>query len=295
MFGLTYCVREALASLWRRKGPTALSVLTTAIAMLVLGVFLVVAVNLDRAVAAWSAAAELTIYLRDDISQAQRVDINRTLAESALVAGREYVSKADALRRFRRDFPDLAASVATLEANPLPASLDVRLTPQLATAAAVESLAGRLRVAPGVADVRYDRQWLTRLAQIAGAIRWAGWLLGAILIAAAALTITTVVRLSLHARRDEVEIMTLMGAPVALLRGPLVVEGLLLGGGGAALAVAGLYGAHGALLPRIAAALPGLVESGFAAFLPWQAALALVAGGLVIGSAGGFAAARGVK
>lgn len=295
MHALAYCAREATSSLWRRKGPTALSILTTAIGMLVLGLFLVIAINLDRAVVAWSAAAELTIYLRDDITQAQRVDVNRTLAESALVAARVYVSKADALQRFRRDFPDLAGSVAALDANPLPASIDVRLKPALAAADAVESLAGRLRLAAGVADVRYDRQWLTRLARIARGIRWAGWILGAILIAAATLTIATVVRLSLHARRDEVEIMTLMGAPVALLRGPLVVEGLILGGGGAALAVLALYAGHGALLTRLAAALPGLVEHGFAGFLPWQAALALVAGGIGVGSLGGFAAARHVR
>ena len=83
-----------------------------------------------------------------------------------------------------------------------------------------------------MADVRFDRRWLERLGQIATGVRWAGWILGAVLLIASVLTVATVVRLALHARRDEVDIMQLMGAPIGLLRGPLVVEGILQGGAG---------------------------------------------------------------
>jgi cell division transport system permease protein len=295
MHALTYCLREAAAGLWRQRGSTLLSACTTGVGMLVLGVFLMLSFNLDRAVRAWSAAAEMTLYLRDDISAADRAEINRALAGSALVAGRTYVSKADALARFKRDFPDLAGNVAALELNPLPASIDVRLKPELAVGDAVESLAAQLRARTGVADIRYDRQWLLRLAQVAAAVGWAGWILGGILIAAAALTISTVVRLSLHARRDEVEIMQLMGAPVGLLRGPLVVEGLLHGAAGALLAVVVLYGGHAFLRVRVAASAPGFVESGWLSYLPWHMAVWLVLGGMVVGSLGGLVASRHVR
>ena len=162
---LTFCVREAAASLWRQRGSTVLSALTIAVAIAVLGAFLVVTFNLDRALASWSAAAELTVYLRDDITPEQRADLNRLLTGTSLVAGRTYVSKADALERFKRDFPDLAPSATALEQNPMPASIEVRLAPALATSDAVEALATRVGVAAGVADVRFDRQWLARLAR----------------------------------------------------------------------------------------------------------------------------------
>jgi len=87
----------------------------------------------------------------------------------------------------------------------------------------------------------------------------------------------------------------LMGAPVALLRGPLVVEGILHGGLGAAVAVVAVYGAHLLLRAQVAEALPGLVESGFFAYLPWTSALGLVAGGMAVGCLGGLAAARHVR
>jgi cell division transport system permease protein len=295
MRALLFCAREAGASLWRQRGLSAQSVLTIAVAMLVLSAFLTVAGNLRRAVSVWSAAAEVTVYLRDDITEAQRADLNRMLADSPLVASRAYVTKAEALGRFRRDFPDLARSAAALDENPLPASIDVTLKPELANAVVVEALATRLGVTAGVADVRYDRRWLERLALVAAAVSWAGWILGGVLMLAAGLTAATVVRLSLHARRDEVEILQLMGAPMAFLRGPFVAEGLMQGALGALLALGVWYPAHIALRGWLLTAFPGLVESGLAAALPLSSAAGLIAGGMAVGCAGGLVAARRVR
>ena len=74
--------------------------------------------------------------------------------------------------------PDLAAGLADLPQNPLPASIEVRLQPGRADAEALEAFARQLTQAAGVADVRFDRRWLERLGQIASGVRWAGWLLG---------------------------------------------------------------------------------------------------------------------
>ncbi len=93
---------------------------------------------------------------------------------------------------------------------------------------------------PGVADVRYDRRWLDRLASLSGFVRYAGFILAGVLVLAAGLTVTNVVRLALYARRDEVEIMELVGAPMAFIRGPFVCEGIIQGGIGAVLALAAL-------------------------------------------------------
>ena len=121
--------RRSAASLWRQRGSVLLSMLTIASALLVLGGFLVVTVNLDRAVSSWSAAAEFSIYLADDITQEQRVALNTLL--DATPPSRPASTSPRPTRRcaFRRDFPDLAAGLAELPENPLPASIDVRLNP----------------------------------------------------------------------------------------------------------------------------------------------------------------------
>ena len=291
----TYCLDEAASSLWRRRGSAAFSVLTIAAALLVLGGFLLVTVNLDRAISRWSAAAEFSIYLRDDITDAQRVALNALLAAHPAIAARDFVSKADAAGRFKREFPDLAAGLADLPQNPLPASVEVRLRAGRTDGATVEALATQLRQAPGVADVRFDRRWLERLGGIVTGLRWAGWILGGVLIVAAGLTVATVVRLALHARRDEIEIMQLMGAPISLLRGPFVFEGLLQGGAGAIVALVALYGVFLVVRAQFAAALGPSLDPAFAGFLPAGVGALLVAGGMAVGCAGGYIAARQVR
>jgi cell division transport system permease protein len=292
---LTYCLDEAVASLRRQRVSVLLSMLTIAAALLVLGGFLLVTVNLDRAVSRWSAAAEFSIYLADDISPEQRVALNTLLDGHPAVASREYVSKADAALRFRRNFPDLAAGLADLPQNPLPASIDVRLDPARADGAAIETFAARVTAAGGVADVRFDRRWLERLGRIAAGVRWAGWILGAVLLAAAVLTVATVVRLALHARRDEVDIMQLMGAPIGLLRGPLVVEGILQGGAGALVSLGALYGGYLVVRVRILAALGAAPDAADFGFLPAGMAALVVVIGMAVGCAGGYLAARHVR
>ena len=81
----------------------------------------------------------------------------------------------------------------------------------------VNALSAKVRGMPGVADVRYDRQWLTRLLAAVVVIRGVGLALAAVLTFAAALTVANVVRLGLYARRDELEIMQLVGAPQAYI------------------------------------------------------------------------------
>jgi cell division transport system permease protein len=92
-----------------------------------------------------------------------------------------------------------------------------------------------------VADVRYDREWLSRLNALLTGIRVSGVTIAAVLVLGAAFTVAAVVRLSLFARRDEIEIMRLVGAPFSYIRGPSVAEGTLIGGAGAAVALLVLW------------------------------------------------------
>jgi cell division protein FtsX len=104
------------------------------------------------------------------------------------------VSKDEALRRFKATFTDLAGAMETVEANPLPASYEVRLQAGPEANGGGRELAAKLEQTPGVSDVRYDRQWLDRLLSAVTLVRGIGFLLGAFLTIAAALTVANVVR-----------------------------------------------------------------------------------------------------
>jgi cell division transport system permease protein len=203
---------------------------------------------------------------------------------------REYVSKSEAMGRFRRDFTELASLTASFADNPFPASVEVRVSPEAQENGGAEALVSRLASAPGVADVRYDRQWLTRVTAGLGAVRGAGFALGFVMVVAAALTVATVVRLALHARRDEIEIMQLVGAPYTFIRGPFVAEGLLQGGLGALMAIGLLWLGFRAALAWWGEPLGEVVDVTALHFLPGRMCAWLVAGGVAVGALGGYAA-----
>jgi cell division transport system permease protein len=293
---IQYSLREAAASLWRGRQQAALAMLTIAAGLFVLGFFLVVNANLQRVMVRWNEAAELSVYLKDDVTQDQLQAIDGQVERSGLAGARQYVSKTDASARFRQDFPDLGKTADQLSRNPFPASFDVRLTPDARRQGeAVDALAAALGSSPGVADVRYDRRLLSRLDAAVKVVRGIGLVIVVLLAIAAALTVANVVRLAAHARRQEIEIMQLVGAPLAYVRGPFVAEGVLQGGGGAVVAILALwivYLVGRARFGEVAAEATGITHL---AFLPFQLWFALVVSGMLLGCIGGLIVARNVR
>jgi cell division transport system permease protein len=294
MRALNYFFAEALASLLRGYKTGLLAVATIAAALFVLGGFLVVTSNMERLFARWQEAAEFSVYLRDEATPAERTAIEGALRDSHLIRAVEVVSKEEALARFKRNFGELAAAAGDLPENPLPASIEVRLLSD-ANPSAVEDLAQRTAKLGGVADVRYDRRWIQRLLNAVRLVRAGGFALAGVLIFAAALTVASVVRLALVARREEIHIMQLVGAPMAYIRGPFIVEGLIQGGIGAVIAVLGLWAIFGAVRYRPATMMTGAIDPSSITFLSLSTCAALLAGGMAVGCVGGLIAARNTR
>lgn len=292
MRALRYAWEEALASLWRGRQSALLAIATIAVAIFVLGGLFLITGNLQRLGDEWSGSAEMSVYLSDQITADQRTAIERQLAPGALISDYRAVSKEQALQRFKETFAELAGTIDTMGENPLPASYDARLVGASGSGPEVEQLVQRLRATPGVSDVRYDRQWLDRLLSGVRLVRTAGLALGAVLALAAALTVANVVRLALLARRDEVEIMHLVGAPPAYVRGPFIVEGVVQGGVGALVALLGLAAAYLILQRPYLAPLASALNVSGVRFLSLSLSFGLLLGGMLVGCLGGLIASR---
>jgi cell division transport system permease protein len=296
MRAIAYFFSEAFESLWRSRRAAVLSTLTIAAGLFVLGFFLMVNANIQRVIGRWTDAAELAVYLRDDVTPEQNAQINDLLTRSGLAASIQFYSKDDAKREFARDFPDLAAAAATLERSPFPASFAVRLNAQAQSSpGAVENLAATMSGIGGVADVRYDRTWISRLSSTIRAIRGVGLVIVILLAIASAMTVANVVRLTALARRHEIEIMQLVGAPFAYIRGPFIAEGLIQGGLGAIVAIVLLLATFGAIRAKYGALLSEAVGLTGVSFVPMEILLLLVVGGMALGCLGGFVVARTVR
>ncbi|MBY0495158.1 MAG: ABC transporter permease [Cyanobacteria bacterium] len=290
-----YSFEEAWISLLRSGRSALVSIGTIAIAFATLGGFLLISVNVQGVLDQWLQAAEMSVYLHDTISESDRAALESFLKAQPAVAAVEYVSRERALERFRADFPELSDVTSGLGQNPFPSAIEVRLRTENGGDAAADALSKEVAGQAGVSDIRYDRRWLARLVGIVTAARLAAGVVAAILMLGAAFTVAAVVRLSLFARRDELEIMKLVGAPFSYIRGPAVVEGLLLGGIGAAVALGVIAILYSTLSRWLGSDLAGYAGIGQLRFLGITESVMMLLGGVGVGAAAGTVASRAAR
>jgi cell division transport system permease protein len=289
---LGYFFQEAITSLWRSRLVNSVSIGTIVVSLFVLGAFLTVASNLESVMTRWTDKIQVVIYLEDGIEDRVLESLENRLREDSAVESVDLVDRQEALARFRRLFRDLSSLPDDLGENPFPASLEVNLRPSHNTPAEVERLAGAFAEVPGVQEIQYDLLWIERLATGVRLLRGIGAFLGGILVLAGIFTISNVIRLTVYAREDELDIMRLVGATQAYVKGPFVVEGMIQGGVGGLVATALLWLTL-RWLARDLAASELLGHTAFA--LPAEITAALVAGGMVVGVAGSLVSLRRVK
>jgi cell division transport system permease protein len=255
---------------------------------------LLVSINLQEIFAKLGTASELTVYLRGTPSQAERDRVDAVLARSPGVQSRRFISPQEALRRFAADVPELAPLTNSLGENPFPPAFEVRLRPSASAAegdTAARQVIDSLEATGLVEDVRYDRQVIDRLLTGFTTAQSAAAMLAGILVLAAVLTITSVLRLAYQTRQDEIGILYLVGAPPRAIRGPFVAEGFLQGLAGAVLALIVLGMAFSTFRGRYGQIVVDAFGLADVQFLPWTWMLLLLVVSAVLGALAGLGAA----
>ncbi len=279
-----YFVQEALQSLWRSRLIGTLSVGTIAISLFLLGAFLTVASNLRAVVDRWTRKVQVTFYLVDGIDPRDRELLIAGLRKDPAVEAVEAVSREEALRRFRSMFRDLASLPEDLGSNPFPASVEATVKPDHGTPEEVQRLARAFESGAGVEEAEYDLLWIHRLSTAVRLVHGLAALLGGVLVLAGVFTISNVIRLTVYARQDELDIMRLVGATPAYVKGPFVMEGMIQGFLGGLLSVALLRAAFRVLARDTLAASDLLGRA--VVVLPFSLCAILVIGGMALGVVG---------
>ena len=292
---LSFLFGEALRDL-RRAGRVGVSaVLLIALSLAALGGFWLLSLNLGRAVGQWRDRVRLIAYLKEEPSEAALKDLLARFESLDGVQRVRYVSKAEALETLRETLGGEAAVTEQLPRNPLPASVEVTPDAQTATPEGTRDLAVRVGALPEVEEVQGGAAWVAGLATFQRLLQLVGIGVGAVLALAAVLTVTTATTLVLHLRRDEMEIMRLVGATELVIRMPRVLQGMAQGLGAGVLALAVLEVAYAVVSPRLEPLLPVTLGLERTAFLSVQEMLVLIAGGALLGGAGGLLARRRVR
>ncbi len=284
--------REAVRRIWVSKRTSFVAVAMIAISLLIVGTFLLVAENLGRAAAQWQGRSRIVIYLEPTATPQEAQAVDAFLAARPELARRRFVSRDEALARFKSYFANLSEVVGQLDDNPFPPSYEVEVDPRLAQSRGLVNNIALLRAMAGVEQVQYDWEWLTRLRRLVNVINIIGLVTGGILGIAACFTIANVIRLTMLLYREEIEIMRLVGATERIIRGPFLLEGFLQGTIGGVLSVALLFVLYEVSRRSLAPSSSILWSFLFLGFLPWQKIAALVAGGMFAGWFGSWLSVR---
>ena len=222
-----------LQALFGTLGQLARAPVATALTLAVLGVTLALPTtlyvaldNLGRLGGDMQRGAQLSLFLKRSLGEDEALRLAQQLRAMREVASVDYISRAAALEEFRR-LSGFGAALEALRDNPLPAVLVVR--PVSDDPAAAEELRERLAALPGVELAELDLAWLKRLAAILDIAERAILILAGLLGAAVLLIVGNTTRLAVISRRDEIEVIGLVGGTAAFIRRPFLYSGLLQG------------------------------------------------------------------
>ncbi|HEX9611141.1 MAG TPA: permease-like cell division protein FtsX, partial [Gemmatimonadales bacterium] len=237
-------VRESLLAFRRAPLLSTLSVTTIAFSLFVLGLFGLVAINLQDALRRVAERVEIVAYLLPGTPiEATAIGL-KDIEAFPEVQGATYVSEDEALARARAELVEFRDVLRELERNPLPASIEVKLKSEVRDAEHVSAVAERLRGFGFVDDVRFGRDWvekLDRLRQLAAAV---GIVVGGAFAAIAIIIIGTTIRMAVLQRGREIAIMRLVGATDGFIRRPFLLQGAIKGLLGGAVAVGLSFAAY---------------------------------------------------
>jgi cell division transport system permease protein len=254
--------------------------MTVLIGMFLLGLF----IALGSWVVSWTDHVKkevlVKVFFERDAGEAQINAVKAKLTAMPEVTKIVYVSPDDALKEMREKFPDLVDNLAS---NPLPPAYEV--TPQRAED--VETIAGRLEPLPaGVDKVDYAKKKTERVLKVAGIIELVFLIASVILLVASIILIANTIRLSIFSRRREIEVMKLVGATNWFVRGPFMLEGLICGLVGSAIAVVLLFLGRELALPAIFSDTIKNASSDVQAWSFEAVGGILIAAGLALGALG---------
>jgi cell division transport system permease protein len=287
-----YFVREALRNFARHRRVNLVAIGVIATGMLLVSGVALVYVNFRNLAAHWGSQMQMVIYLRDDLTPARLEALRLAFEQAPETASLSYTSKEEALEQLKARLGDGAVMLQGLQSNPLPASFTITVRDEFRQPELLRAAVERYRQLPDIEEIDYGERWVERFHTLVWLLEAAMIGVGGIIGAAVMFIIATTVRLALHSRVEEIEIMQLVGATMWFIKLPYVLEGALQGILGSGLAVALAYGGYVAGLSWLRPLGEFFIDFSLFQFLPPGAIAALLLVGGLLGACGSLCSLR---
>ncbi|SFB46365.1 permease-like cell division protein FtsX [Clostridium frigidicarnis] len=282
-------ISDAFKSLRRNKTISIASALTVAATLFIFGVFMLVAINVNKQVDNVQSKVEVVVFLKDDITYSDQRGVETKLREVSGVKDVIYESKGEALVKFKDQLGDNKALLDsyTNDKNPMPNSFIVKIeTPEVAYT--VEDSMNNM---PGVEEIGNQKDLVDKVAKISSTIKWVGVAIFIILTGVSLFLIGNTIKLTVFSRRREIGIMKFVGATDWFIRWPFIIEGVVIGVIGAIFSNLVLFGAYKMFFNKMISSLitSQLVTPGY--IVSYLLAEFLLAG-ILVGAVGSFISLR---
>lgn len=279
---IEYYIREVFISLRRNNWMSVASIGTVAVSLFIFGMFLMMVMNMNKLAENMESQVQINVYLLDKVDREQARDIEKDLKEIEGVESVGFVTKDEAMERFKDRLGDQKTLLDALdETNPLPDSFEVTVTnPDL-----VKTAAEKMEKLNGVECAKYGQDVMEHLFEITRLLRIFGFTLMLVLAFATLFIISNTIRLTVFARRKEIAIMKYVGATDWFIRWPFVMEGMVLGLFGSIIAAMVLRTAYTAMAEKVydtLAFFPLIPEQPFLTYIT----IIVVISGMVVGAIG---------
>lgn len=279
---IEYYIREVFISLRRNNWMSVASIGTVAVSLFIFGMFLMMVMNMNKLAENMESQVQINVYLLDKVDREQARDIEKDLKAIEGVESVGFVTKDEAMERFKDRLGDQKTLLDALdETNPLPDSFEVTVTnPDL-----VKTAAEKMEKLDGVECAKYGQDVMEHLFEITRLLRIFGFTLMLVLAFATLFIISNTIRLTVFARRKEIAIMKYVGATDWFIRWPFVMEGMVLGLFGSIIAAMVLRTAYTAMAEKVydtLAFFPLIPEQPFLTYIT----IVVVISGMVVGAIG---------
>jgi len=287
---LRYFIVRAFRNMKGNLFPNLTSIGIIALSMLLFSIFSLVAFNLSSFLQRWEEKIEIIAYVRKQTSQREVEDLLRSLRLIHGIDRVKYISSADAMVFMEAKLGSQKNLLEGIQPTVLPASFEIQLSRDYRNSIRINEVISELKQFHQIEEIQYGREWVERFSGLVHILRITQWILGGLLLVAMTFIISNTLQLTIVTRREEIEIMHLVGASPTFIQIPFYIEGLVQGFLGAGLALMILFSLYNIFLGHI----PPLVREWLGgisiSFLPPKTIAWFLSGGMVLGFFGSFVA-----
>jgi len=283
---LTYFFSRAMANLRQNVFVSAVTVGTISLALLIASLFLLVYVNLEGMAEGWSDKVQVTAYFDQEPPPLAVAALKERVQAIPGTAKVVFVSQVEAEKRLRGRLKGQESLLEGITPDVLPASLEISLDRKHRENEAVSAYVRSLKQISGIAEVQYGEEWVKRFNSFMNLFRLMGALLGGFMTIAVLFIVSNTIKLTIYARKEELELLGLVGATRFFIKAPFLIEGVLQGAAGAVISLVALLGCYFAFLKNAGNFLGINPASAGLSFLPNSHLVAIVFGGVLLGFIG---------